>query len=344
MLQTETYMPAPQLSLFTATDQDQDECPSSLCPLPQEMLEIFEQMTGWVVRFNESKSSYRHRQLPSMIPQLASGDFEITDMSAHWPAQKPTAHRGKCDQFVGFLNALVTDLHQTRCELASTQSILESYAPGSVEDDDTIVSDSFIPRYSDKDRSAAESELATTVGHSENNHAVDPPFDGWRLDGAPGFVDGKYVDWKLSEDECINLIIGQVETPEDPTEAEAILKIDPLTNEYFLSGDAELNFLIYDQRNRHLTRVEPTNRFRQLKPSQMIILSTSNRLTDFADRTDTRPIPDTFGKVTKRIADFLGDSEHYLVLKREANAEIQISSHHSSPCARENPNEIKQQV
>ena len=69
------------------------------------------------------------------------------DMSAAWPARKPTAHRAKCDQLVAHLDALVSDLQATKAKLAKTQSLLEAHAPGTVEDDEAELVDCFVPRY-----------------------------------------------------------------------------------------------------------------------------------------------------------------------------------------------------
>ena len=57
------------------------------------------------------------------------GTFSIVDMSAQWPARKPTAHRAKCDQFVEHLDGLVSELQETKLKLAETQSLLEAHSP-----------------------------------------------------------------------------------------------------------------------------------------------------------------------------------------------------------------------
>jgi hypothetical protein len=353
MLDTETYIPVPApLSIFPKSTPD-GQCPPELSPLPEEMLQLFEELTGWVVAFHESPASYQNRQLPSMIPQTAEGEYQIIDMSAHWPPQKPTAHREKCDRLIDCVNGLVGELLKTKRELAKTQSLLESYEPGSVEDDDAVLSDSFIPRHQQIE-SQPDEDSELVVDQSENRvasneqtvsddatvsdqkasidslaianrgggnktqaAAVDPPFDGWHFNGHAGFVSGRYIDWKLASDENILLIAGKVETPGDATESESILKIDPLTKEYFLSGDSQAEFLIYDQKNGCLSVVELSNQFRQLKSSQFLIATTSWLTDEITSRLWGIENLDA-AELCERMSNLTGPEDHFLVLSHSA--------------------------
>ncbi len=322
-MQTLNFEPA-RLALYTRREDDASKCPNEALPLPPEMLQLFEELTGWVVEFEETPSSFKDRQLPSMDERVAEGSISIVDMSTAWPAKKPTAHRAKCDQFVGHLQDLMVELQQTKARLVKSQSQLESYSPGLVDDEEAMLVDSFIPRYDDSDWdndfevaevTDAVEQPTFDVGGNHDSNAVDPPFEGWRLGGAPGMVGGRYVDWSLSAEERINLTIGQIETLELPHEGEAVLTVDPLTNEYLVSGDEGFDFYIYDQKNQNLTTVEATTQYRQLKPSQMLILSTSNNLSKFRRRRDVA-LDGSLDEVVSTLKKIVGSAEQFLVLKR----------------------------
>ena len=147
MLFTETHSPALQLVLFPPTNCQPTENLPVATPLPVKMLQIFEEITGWGIGFEESKSSFQNRQSVSHTATAAQGRFSIADMSAQWPARTPTAHRAKCDQFIAHLDALVSELQETKLKLAETQSLLEAHCPGTVEDQDAVLFDCFVPRY-----------------------------------------------------------------------------------------------------------------------------------------------------------------------------------------------------
>ncbi len=180
-------------------------------------------------------------------------------MSAQWPARKPTAHRAKCDQFIAHLDALVSELQETKLKLAETQSLLEAHSPGAVEDQDAVLFDCFVPRYPAEENCLDESddfELNEKLLNDVSVSAVDPPFDGWRMGGSPGAVADRYIDWQLDNNEQISLIVGQFLSPEDANDCQARLTVDPLTHEYSLSGGEQFDFYLYDQQNCRLTIVE----------------------------------------------------------------------------------------
>jgi hypothetical protein len=316
-MQTLDFQPT-RLALHTRREGDSASCPSEALPLPPQMLELFEQLTGWVVEFQETPASFKNRQLPSMDEKVAEGSIAIVDMSPAWPAKKPTAHRAKCDQFVGCVQEMLVELQQTKARLLKAQSQLESYSPGSVDDDEAELVDSFIPRYNDSDwdnEFEVVADPSVHISSDPNPAAVDPPFEGWRLGGAPGMFGGRYVDWNLSGDERINLILGQIETLETLHEGEAVLTVDPLTNEYFVSGDEGFDFYIYDQKNQNLATVEATTQYRQLKPSQMLILSTSTKLSKLRRHRDVS-LEGSLDEVVATLQKIVGATEQFLVLKR----------------------------
>jgi hypothetical protein len=196
----ETCMFVPQLAVYsgeatdsTLADADASEADDAL-PLPTEMLNLFEQVTGWVVEFEETRSSYRRRQFEAKsastsasatlanekkqphLNQTARGELSTQDMSAGWPAGRPTGHRAKCDQFLELLSGLVSQLQDTEAELTRAQSALAALDPPSFcDDDDAILVDSFVPQWEagrDADRRVADrrsSSNASAPTASEND-------------------------------------------------------------------------------------------------------------------------------------------------------------------------------
>jgi hypothetical protein len=81
--------------------------PSVELPIPASVVEAFAAATGWLIGFEESSASFRKRA-ENGSHRPTAGVLKIVDMSDAWPAKKPTAHRGHCDQFVSELNKLVS--------------------------------------------------------------------------------------------------------------------------------------------------------------------------------------------------------------------------------------------
>jgi hypothetical protein len=319
MLFTQTQSPDFQLVLFPSAARETPEHTLVQPPLPTEMLQVFEQITGWVVGFGESKSSFQNRQLPSQTPSLVQGTFSIVDMSAQWPARKPTAHRAKCDQFVEHLDALVSELQATKAKLDQTQSLLEAHSPGSVEDDEAELFDCFVPRYVDQDWDREwdeDFEINGDLLNDTSTRAVDPPFEGWRMGGSPGVVSGRYVDWKLSDDEQIEMFVGQSSTPEAAMHRVAKLTVDPLTHEYVLTGDEEFDFFLYDQECGRLSLIVHSAGYRQLTSRNLVILTTSNKLRKFVGADQTLVLTGDVEDISQQLARLLEEEEQLLVLKR----------------------------
>ena len=322
MILNETQMYVPQLALFTNGLPDTaastvDPCPSESLPIPIAMLELFEQMTGWVVEFAETNASFRRRQLPTLTPQRATGTLSIVDMSTEWPASRPTSHRAKCDRFVQFLDSLVNELQVTQSQLSKAQSTIAAFSPPAIEDEDAILVDSFIPRYNTDFRDDHDDFVVDQVGKFTERDSVcetfgSPfrriadssasfPLAGWLIGGAPGFFDGNYVDWRLNEAGKIELILGQLETnngtegvksfdasslfrgteghcDSDRSEQETILLIDPQTNEFGFSGTAFRGFWLLDGRQNRLVPLEQLPEQRQLNSSQAIVVTSASLL------------------------------------------------------------------
>ncbi len=334
MILNETQMYVPQLALFTnglpdSASSTVDPCPKESLPIPIAMLELFEQMTGWVVEFAETNASFRRRQLPTLTPQRATGTLSIVDMSAEWPASRPTSHRAKCDRFVQFLDSLVNELQVTQSQLSKAQSTIAAFSPPAIEDEDAILVDSFIPRYDTDFRDDHDDFVVDQVCKFTELGAVceafgNPfrrvaaatasfPLAGWLIGGAPGFFDGNYVDWRLNEGGKIELILGQLETNDRPegvesfdpssdrgteghcdsdrSEQETILLIDPQTNEFRFSGTMLGGFWLFDGRKNKLVPLEQLPDQRHLNSSQAIVVTSASPLLAAEDFSEFGNFP-----------------------------------------------------
>ncbi len=319
MFLNETQMYVPQLALFTnglpeTAASPIEPCPKESLPIPFAMLELFEQMTGWVVEFAETSASFRRRQLPTLTPQRATGTFSIVDMSAEWPASRPTSHRAKCDRFIQFLDSLVNELQVIQSQLSKAQSTIAAFSPPAIEDEDAILVDSFIPRYDTDYRDDCDDFVVDQVckftelgavcdafGNPSRRDAAAPanfPLSGWLIGGAPGFFDGNYVDWRLNEGGKIELILGQLEANDrsegvesfdpssyrgtdghcdsDRSEQETILLIDPRTNEFRFSGTMLRGFWLLDGQQNKLVPLEQLPEHRHLNSSQAIVVTSAS--------------------------------------------------------------------
>lgn len=137
----------PQIALFSGSAVACPPSPSNApCKKSAEFLEIFEELTGWQIAFQESPQSIKRRQAAGSEHEPPEGEFRVIDMSSQWPAQKPTAHRGQCDQLVGIFGELMNQLQKTRVELTRAHSALEAYSPGSIPEEEELV-DSFVPKF-----------------------------------------------------------------------------------------------------------------------------------------------------------------------------------------------------
>ena len=129
------------------------------CPTTGNLLELFEEITGWKAEFHESNSSLQRRKSSSSKSEPAQGNLSIVDMSEHWPPQKPTCHRGKCDQFIALLDRLVGEHQSAEVELNRIQSALLAFDVTAEIEDDALV-DSFVPKFELVANSEAESSVS----------------------------------------------------------------------------------------------------------------------------------------------------------------------------------------
>lgn len=111
--------------LCNPTDQSQ-LAPAGVPAACQPLTTAFKSATGWVLDFEESRSSFRRRKAERLPEAAAHGRLHITDLSAELPPGKPAASREHCDQLATAISALYHQLQQHRDELrlAHTQLAL----------------------------------------------------------------------------------------------------------------------------------------------------------------------------------------------------------------------------
>ena len=228
-----------------------DDVPS---PVSLKFFELFEELTGWRAEFQESRDSMLRRQMTGMENEPPQGTISIVDMSASWPANKPTCHRQKCDELIAELDVILTELNSTRAELKRARSALAGFAPTEVAQSEEVV-DSFVPRdvnsrdrWDDDKLDPAEVEIELEVDTDFDvcqdigeSTLVKPPFEGWSLGGATGIAGSIYVDWRVNSKEQISITVGRIESDLGVGDSESIVQVDPLSNEYFLSDEKGLN-------------------------------------------------------------------------------------------------------
>ncbi len=109
-------------------------------------------------------------------------------------------------------------------------------------------------------RIAAELEREAVIRHSrdfgkqpvsrtrvESHPVVDPPFDGWSLEGQVGWAGDKFIEWDVTDSEEIRLTIGtSFSGHSDGKSASAF--VDPLTGDFEVHGRvAGVSFWLLDR-------------------------------------------------------------------------------------------------
>jgi len=153
------------------------------CLTSEKLMTVLEEITGWRSEFQETSASYRNRAQSDLENVPAQGTFSIVDMSADWPANQFTAHRGKCDQLVGLLGDLVGELQSAKLELTKVRSAIAASSSNTTTCDD-------------------EFEVLQQLGGADGK-LVPPPFAGWQLGGTTGIVEDTYLDWLVDDQERI---------------------------------------------------------------------------------------------------------------------------------------------
>lgn len=297
MLETNSGNCFPQLSItgtLVSTNVPDPIAPQSSAPCSnsEEFLTLFELATGWVVEFQESRESYLKRKHDGQDTVTPEGEFAIVDMSAEWPAQKATAHRGHCDDLIAQFGAIMNELLETKKELTRTRSALAALTPEAVSSDDEYLVDSFIPRFetSDDFEVVDPEMIEECFGHDEfqvcqslnSQSLVTLPFDGWQLGGQTGIISQSYLDWRIDEAEQVSISVGKIESDLGFGDAETTLKFDPLTSEYQVQGSSALSGLfLLDQNDLSCTRLKVEEKWSALKAGQAILaVASEDEVTD----------------------------------------------------------------
>ena len=295
-MQSQTDSIPQQLTVFSlpGLQNAADLSVKAPCPTTARMLELFEEITGWRAEFEESKASYRNRSQVGMENEPAEGTFSIVDMSANWPANKLTCHRGKCDQLVELVGELVADLQATKLELRRTRSAMAGFTPDPFVDDDEILVDSFVPKfgrvetdhvtYQDQDAFVEFENSATTEADDEfevcqelssGGTMVAPPFDGWALGGSTGIVGDVYLDWMVDQNERIAISVGKIESAFGNGDSESIIKVDPLTSEFRITSRGDLqSCYLWDSAAESVIPMKESDHWTHVKVGDAIIATT----------------------------------------------------------------------
>ena len=195
----------PQLSLFSVPQIDNVAIPQAQqvkapCRTTEKLMAVLEEITGWKTEFEESGASYRRRSQDEAVDLPAEGTFSIVDMSADWPANKFTAHRGKCDQLVRLVSDLVGELQSAKLEVSRLRSVLAVMPGGSAEglgDEDLV--DSFIPKFN---RVETGNVGFDSKGVGRNGRVVGPMNETVFDDGILEVCDGEF--YEVGDDEFLD--------------------------------------------------------------------------------------------------------------------------------------------
>lgn len=264
------------------------------CTTTSQLLNLFEEITGWKAEFAESNCSLQRRKSSSSKSEPVQGAFSIVDMSEDWPIQKPTCHRGKCDQFIDLIDQLVGKLYLTQVELGRAQSALVALDPVAEIEDDELV-DSFVHKLRPEPKPETDQVVIDEFAEFDDDFEVFqqvsdsagslvcPPFDGWSLGGSTGIVGNYYLNWMVDNDEHISICAGEVETM-GLDKRESVILIDPLTNEYrVVPGECEQDrvpqrqtFQLWDLKSFSFSVINPSTDWHRLESHQAIIATTSN--------------------------------------------------------------------
>lgn len=346
-MQTQTGFSDPhavsQLSLFicpTSGSEPSIEQPveqvKAPCRTSEKLMEVLEEITGWKSEFAESSASYRNRTQAGMENEPAQGTFSIVDMSADWPANQFTAHRGKCDQLVGLFSDLVAELQSAKLELSKVRSAIAALpSEASAVQDEEVLIDSFVPKFgriktanvpfgSDVNTGMGsvadcddEFEVLQELGDGQGK-LVPPPFDGWCLGGTTGIVEDTYLDWLIDSHERIAISAGKIESAFGDGDLQAVLKVEPLTSEFRVAAQGEISaFYHWDAAVSQIKKLEPSPTWTRIGAGDAIIASTDFNLNlESALASLESLVHPTADTIAETISSQIGCANRTLVLQR----------------------------
>lgn len=153
-------------------------------------------------------------------------------------------------------------------------------------------------------RIAAELEREAVIRHSrgvktespsatriECHPVIDPPFDGWSLEGEIGWDGNKFVEWDVTDKEEIRLTIGTSRC-DDGVGQNASVFVDPLTGDFQVHGRAAgVSFWLLDRATGVVFDIDEWARPLMLDAGQALIAASTDdpvlarqRLSDFERR------------------------------------------------------------
>jgi hypothetical protein len=294
-----TFTATPQLVLFpgqASPEQLQSACTE--LPVPFEMLALFEAISGWVVKYRESPFFERRIASDKGSGLCLKGDFSTVDMTAEWPARRPTASRIKCDQFLKLLSDVVWRSQSLEAEVNRLQQFLTAQSAC----DNHEICDSFVPRHPYQTQSELHSDFILSVepdakktpGSELTNdryHNTESTFSAdrveasctipkWQIGGRRGFHENRYIDWAIRNDHRIELIMGQIDQPENPDSQweeqwETKLTVNPETSRFWFSVEPRGGYWLLDQATSCLNRISDVSKISQLEPNQALVFTTA---------------------------------------------------------------------
>lgn len=131
---------SPQVPYLRLHVEEEPQLNDAVTTLPgmSDLMESFEATTGWKLAFHETSASHSARTASPEAAQLpARGKLIIDDMSASWPAGRPTAHRQRCESLVDSINLMCEQLAVTREALWRREAELATSVPVIARADDS---------------------------------------------------------------------------------------------------------------------------------------------------------------------------------------------------------------
>ena len=253
-----------------------------------EFMQIFEAVSGWEVRFQESTISKNQKLVSADQPLQPQGKFEIIDMSIDWPAKTPAMHRGKCDQLLKLYSDLYNQANATQDSFDKVQGLLSALTDP-VEGTDQLV-DSFAPTYTnlvegkDQDLDFAMEQGSDFDEPFDSAFVVKQEFDSnflcdesvwadWSFAGATGIVGDAYLDWEQRGD-TLTAFVGRLESSFGVGDTESSLEVNAVSRQFKVNEENTLAaFFFWDRRGGRLQSVAPGS-WQTLYSQGAIIVST----------------------------------------------------------------------
>lgn len=97
----------------------------------------FESLTGWILAFDESRSSVQHRQKNGLGPEDATGKLVVDDLAESVGPARKALDRNSCQRLADGISSLVESLQTCRTQLRAAQTELATCVPASLPADES---------------------------------------------------------------------------------------------------------------------------------------------------------------------------------------------------------------